>query len=372
MKKTVEERSMSAKRIKNWLRYTIGVPAVVLVLVFIIMFICDPYFHFHGPLKGLSYRITEERYVNNGIVKNFNYDAVITGSSMNQNFKTTTMDSLFGTNAVKVPFSGAGFQEVSDNLRVALESGNEIKYVLWGLDYNGLNRDYDWQGYENFPEYLYDNNPWNDLSYVFNKSILLEGLFNNLVHTVTGQPTTTFDEYSSWEVGSGWEVINRTYRRSKEILPMEEITEKEINRVTDNIRNNIVELVKDYPDTTFLLFYTPYSALYWESIYRDGWLFKQIEMEKIATQMLLECENVRLFNFSKETEITGDVLCYRDKEHYIASVNELILQWILEGRGLVTGENYEDTLAWEREYYTVYDYDRLYQGYEQYKIPWEE
>ena len=368
----VKEKSMAEKRIKQWFLGTVIVTAGILAIVFITMFICDPYFHFHGPIKGLSYRMTEERYINNGIVKNFDYDTVITGSSMNQNFKTTDMDSLFGTKSVKVPFSGAGFQEVSDNLRVALESGNEIKYVLWGLDYNGLNRDYDWQGYENFPEYLYDNNPWNDLSYVFNKSILLEGLFNNMVHTLTGQPSTSFDEYSSWEVGSGWEVINRTYRRSKEILPMEEITKQEIKRVTDNIGKNIVELAKDYPDTTFLLFYTPYSALYWESIYRDGWLYKQIEMEKIATEMLLECENIRLFNFNKKTEITGDVLCYRDKEHYVAAVNELILRWMAEGEGLVTRDNYEETLDWEREHYTSYDYDSLYHGYEQYKIPWEE
>ena len=343
-----------------------------MLAVFGIMYFMDPYFHFHGPIEGLSYRLTEERYINNGIVKNFDYDAIITGSSMNQNFKTTIMDELFDTKAVKVPFSGAGFQEVSDNLRVALESKNEIKYVLWGLDYNGLNREYDWQGYENFPEYLYDNNPWNDLSYVFNKSILLEGLFNNIIRTLTDKPTTTFDEYSAWEVGSGWEVISRTYRRSGEILPMEEISEKEILRVRENIQRNIVELVKDYPDTTFLLFYTPYSALYWESIYRDGWLDKQLEMEKMTTEMLLMCENVRLFNFNDETDITGDVMYYRDKEHYVASVNDLILQWISQGKGLVTRENYEDSLKWEKEYYTSYDYDSLYLGYEQYKIPWEE
>ena len=35
--------------------------------------------------------------------------------------------------------------------------------VIWGIDYLGLNRDYDYQSYESYPTYLYDNNPLNDV-----------------------------------------------------------------------------------------------------------------------------------------------------------------------------------------------------------------
>lgn len=341
----------------------------ILFLLFFVMLYFDPYFHFHGPLPGLSYRLTEERYINNGIARNFKYDAVITGSSMNQNFKTSTMDNLFETTAVKIPFSGAGFEEVADHIRVALESNNEVKIVLWGIDYNGLNRDYNWQGYEEYPEYLYDKNPFNDLSYIYNKSILLEGLFNNLIYTLTGQQTTTFDEYSSWEAGRGWESISGTYRRSENVLPMEEMDEEERQRVTQNIERNLVSLAKDYPDIHFILFYTPYSALYWESLYRDGWLEKQLEMEKLATSLLLSCDNISLFNFNDKIEVTTDLNNYRDKEHYVAEINEMILRWIDEGEGLVTKENYIQKIEEIREYYLNYDYDSLYVGYEQFMKP---
>ena len=53
------------------------------------------------------------------------------------------MDELFGTRAVKVPFSGAGFKEIRENLERAFESDNQIKYVLWGIDYNALLKDAD-------------------------------------------------------------------------------------------------------------------------------------------------------------------------------------------------------------------------------------
>lgn len=343
-----------------------------LCVIMALMIFFDPYFHFHGPIQGISYRISEERYINDGIVKNFEYDALITGSSMNQNFKTSTMDALFGTTSIKVPFSGAGYEEISDNIRRALEHNENLKLVLWGLDYNGLNRDYDWQGYEEYPEYLYDKNPLNDVSYIFNKNILVEGLVNNILQTLSGEPTTTFDEYSSWDVGSGWDRIAEFYQRTPGILPMETITEEEVERVTLNIQKNIVDLAKDYPDTQFILFYAPYSALYWEFTYRYGWLEKQLEMEKIATELMLECENISLFNFHSETQITGDLNNYRDKEHYVDEINDLILQWIVEKRGLVTRDNYLETIAWEWNYYIDYDYDSLYEGYEHYMIPSEE
>ena len=360
---------MTEKKQKKWFWTTFFMTAGALLTILLLMVVIDPYFHFHGPLKGVSYRLNSERYMNNGIARHFEYDAVITGSSMNQNFKTSLMDELLGTNAVKVPFSGAAFEEIKDNLEVALNSGNEVKYVLWGLDYNGLNREYDWQGYSEYPEYLYDDNLWNDTSYVFNKTILFEGLLNTFLWNLSGEETTTFDEYSTWDGGRGWDSISRSYRRSAEILPMEVITEEEIERVTRNINENIVKMAKAYPETEFILFYTPYSALYWESIYRKGWLEKQIQMEQIATELMLGCENITLFNFCRETQITDEIGYYRDKEHYVAEINDLILQWIAQGRGLVTKENYKENLAWELEYYRNFDYDTLYVGYEEYKVP---
>ena len=47
----------------------------------------------------------------------------------------------------------------------------------------------------------------------------------------------------------------------------------------------------------------------------------------------------------------------------MAEINGLILQWITEGKGLVTKDNYEEIIDWEREYYMNYNYDSLYEEY---------
>lgn len=349
---------------KKWFLGTLAGTVTVLILILLAMVIVDPYFHYHGKIPGISYRLYHERYINSGIVKNFEYDTIITGSSMNQNFKTSQLDELWGVNSIKVPYSGAGFREIKTTLEKAFESDNEIKYVLWGLDYNGLLREGYWKGYEEYPEYLYDNNLLNDVSYVWNKELIFQGLITDLLMTLQGEEGTTFDEYSSWDAGRGWESISKTYWRSEEVLPMQQqLEEVEGYLIRDNVGRNIAELAKAHPETKFILFYTPYSALYWESIYRDGTLEKQLLSEKIATEILLECENIHLFTFCQETEITGNINNYRDKEHYVAEINDMILQWITEGKGLVTKDNYEEIIAWEREYYMNYDYDTLYEEY---------
>ena len=51
---------------------------------------------------------------------------------------------------------------------------------------------------------------------------------------------------------------------------------------------------------------------------------------------------------------------YRDKEHYVTEINELILQWITEGRGRVNKEDYQELIEWEKEYYMNFNYDSLY------------
>ena len=122
---------MTEKKQKKWFLATVLTTVSILLMILLVMVIIDPYFHFHGPVKGISYRLYSERYMNSGIARHFDYDALITGSSMNQNFKTTQMDSLFGTKAIKIPFSGAGFEEIKDNIEIALNSKNDVKYVLW-------------------------------------------------------------------------------------------------------------------------------------------------------------------------------------------------------------------------------------------------
>ncbi len=353
---------MEQKVAKRWFRNCILTVLTMLGLIIVVVYIFDPYFHFHKPFSFVSYRLYDERYINDGISRHFEFDTIITGTSMVQNFKTSELDALYGGQSVKETFSGAGYQEISQNLERALERNDDLKTVFWGVDYNGLIRDKAWCSYENYPDYMYDDIVWNDVAYVFNKDVLYHGVLTNIAMTLTGQESTTMDEYSSWRKDTGLEYIMQTYDRENHFTDVSPILrEDEAELLRENITQNIVDLANKYPDITFYLFYTPYSICYWDNLYLEKSMERQFQAEQLATELMLDCPNIKLYNFFDQYDVITDTDNYRDKEHYAYWINSQILEWMAEGTGLVTKDNYLERLEKEREFYTNYDYEAIYE-----------
>ena len=356
---------MEEQLAKKWFIKCTVTLILALALVAAVMVIVDPYFHYHKPLSFLSYRLYEERYINDGISRNFEFDAIITGTSMAQNFKPSEMDALFGTRSVKETFSGAGYQELSENLERALNRNPELKTVLWVVDYNGFLREYDWKQYDNYPTYLYDDNVFNDAAYLFNKSVLYHGVFSNIKMTLAGTESTTMDEYSSWERDCGLEAIMQSYDRENVTIPSgTDFGQAEYDTVVKTIDTNIVQLISQYPSVTFYLVYPPYSICYFDALVLKGTLDRQLKAEQTATELLLECPNVKLYNFFDQYEVICNPDYYCDDGHYNSEINSRILQWISEDTGLVTKDNYLEKLEREREFFSGYDYDSIYEDYD--------
>ena len=83
--------------------------------------------------------------------------------------------------------------------------------------------------------------------------------------------------------------------------------------------------------------------------------------EKAATELLLQCPNVRLYNFFDRYPVVCNPDYYCDDGHYNAEVSSMILGWMAEGTGLVTKENYLEKIEEELEFYLNYDYDSIYE-----------
>ena len=141
---------------------------------------------------------------------------------------------------------------------------------------------------------------------------------------------------------------------------LEGLTEEERVMVTETVQENLIDLIQKYPDTTFYLFYTPYSIFYWDQQNQEGLMQGQFEAEQIATEMLLQCHNVKLYNFHNHHEVIENPDYYRDKEHYIPEINTRILEWMTTDDDLVTADNYLQRLEEEKNYYLNYDYESLF------------
>ncbi len=147
---------------KNFFKINILGIILILSLTAILMIIIDPYFHYHKPLSFLSYRLGNQRYINNGIIKHFDYNAIITGTSMTENFKSSQFNKMFNVNSIKVPFAGVSYKEINDNVEMALKNKKNIKCILRGLDYGKINENFEKMFYDAYPTYLYDYSIFNN------------------------------------------------------------------------------------------------------------------------------------------------------------------------------------------------------------------
>ena len=339
-----------------------------LVAVAFITALVDPLFHYHAPLPGMSYSLYDERYQNNGIVKHFDYDAMITGTSMTENTKTSEADALFGTNAVKTCFMGGSYREISENIRTALEYNPDLKLVIRATDQFDLITPSDKHVSTDpdavfvYPTYLTDDNPFNDVEYLLNKSLLSDAI-TNVKMTLTHTPSTTFDEYANWMnmYTFGRDPVLASYSRPPASDKIIDLTEEDRNLIRDNLKKNVLDLANDYPDVTFYVWIPPYSICYYDVEDRKGTLGRSLDAMEYECELLCDTDNIRLFAFSDREDIVTDLSHYKDMAHYDEAVNSLLLHAMASGEGRITPDNINDYMSAVRTLYENYDYDSIYE-----------
>lgn len=351
----------------KWVLLFISIFMLFLTAVISLTVIVDPFFHYHKPLNRLEYplSLSKTRYLNLGIIKNFEYDAIITGSSLTDSFRVSEFDDLFGTHAIKVPFGGGTYKEVNDNLTVAAECNPDLKIIFRCLDYHQLLSEADAMSYADdfYPRYLYDDCLWNDVKYVLNKSILFEDVLPVFRYTAQGNKTTDFDTYCNWAKDAVFskETTDGNYTfPEKGTGDFYEITEAHYSTITKNIFQNATKLVEENPEIDFYFYFPPCNIYFWNNHYQAGTILVQLDAEKYVIEMLLQYKNVHLFSFFTEYDLICNLDEYIDTMHYSENVHSQILKWIADGTHELTLDNYESYCLEERNFYLNFDYDSLY------------
>lgn len=344
---------------KKGLRSTIYAITGILIFLVIIQVVVDPYFHYHKPIT--KYRLNDERYINDGIARHFDYDAIITGNSLCQNFSTFQYDELFGTNSVKLPYSGAGYKEIWESLGRALEYNDGVKEVLVCMDLQDLDREADWERYEGNPTYLYDDNVFNDIKYIFNKDAIYRGTLYNLIWTVTGHENTSMDEYSTWERETGPEVACSYLKPVTDdmVADSQVFDEEDKDRETKNLTQNVIKVIEANPNVIFRLVIPPSSIARWCEYYERGEVQYRIDSLEYALSVLLHYNNVEVYAFDDAFDITTDLNKYSDTIHYDSETNEWMLIQINEGKHRITNRSRSVYSEKTMKYYSGYIYDRL-------------
>ena len=349
---------------KHWCIMVVLITVSVLLICGAATAIVDPFFHYHAPLKSLEYPMDAPRYQNDGIIKNYSYDAVITGSSMTENFRASELDALFGVNSVKVPLSAGSMREVSDQLQRGIQANPNIKMVVRSLDLYMLLWDKDYVREFDYPSYLYDDHLLNDVNYLLNKETLFDYTMQVFAYTRAGNKTPDFDAYCRWEEmqSFGPEVVLRDFVREEWNAEQPSLPAETVELVRENVMQNIISLARSNPDIQFYYYFPPYNIVFWANQQKNK---RWLQAGEIASEMMLECDNIHLFSFMNDYERITDLSYYMDTQHHKAEINSFILQSMRKGEYRLTKENNRAYWKELEEYLRSFDYDAFLeeQGY---------
>lgn len=359
---------MNTINIKAWLISWLIIVISMLCIIGGVVYKVDPFFHFHYPeVDKYFYTLSNQRGQNDGICKHFDYDALITGTSMVENFRTSEADDLYGHRFVKVPFSGGSFAEINDNIERSLNSNPNLKLVIRCLDtslfiYPG-NRLLGANGV--CPYYLYDENPFNDVEYLFNRDILFYRVYQMELDTKSygfNSGITSFDDYSRWQERVSFGISNVCpggITVSENVTECVQLTDSEKKMIDDNINQNVTSIAELYPDVDFYYYYPPYSIITWNLWRNERKLYKYLEAEAYITERIVSHDNIHLFSFNNRTDITTDLNNYKDDSHYASWINSLILKWMRDDQYRLTENNFKEYLKEEYDFYTTFDYESI-------------
>ncbi len=326
----------------------------------------DPFFHYHAPLPGFPYLVDNQLSQNPGMAAYMEYDSVILGSSMTVNFQTTWFQELMDLNTLKLSYSAAYPKDQANIMDIIFKSKNNqgqrrLKKVFLGVDVITYTGGVEETKYP-IPEYLYDDDILNDIQYVLNKDVLLNYILRQVADP---EATDLSNVYASWwtEEYYSQEWVLHNYSdppRTQEETPGDAY----LAAVEKNLAENICPYIEENPQTEFVVFFPPYSILFWNDVLKENHLEATLEEYRYIAERLNAYENVEVYFFPDREEIICDLNNYADYSHYHPRFNRYMAECFAKGEQRVAkegeeGEGIDGHLARMREIALAFDYEGL-------------
>ena len=322
----------------------------------------DPFFHYHAPLTDFPYIVDNQLSQNPGMARNMTYNACIIGSSMTVNFDTDDFKDICGFDTLKLSYSGAYPKDDSNILEIIYDEGslsrktNGMDAVFFAMDIPVMAADTDTVKYPR-PEYLYDDNIFNDVKYLLNKDVLFQYIFRPIVQ---GKGSDLSEIYFSWWTPEYYNIqwVMHTYEEPEKV-DEEMAADTLIPATQENLDVNILPYVEAHPETEFYFFFPPYSILYWHNVMQENTLEATFTQYQYVADRLLDYDNVHLFYFQDMEEVT-DLNNYADYSHYKPEINKYMVECFKKGdHEIKSTKEMEDALSKMRAIIDGFDFETL-------------
>lgn len=326
---------------KKWVTTTISLFLVMLLILGSITFVVDPLYQYR-------YDENDNYYLNSkfscaGLIKNYPYDSVMLGSSMTQNFDPDVFEKKMGLDLLKVNIGGMTVPETCFYLEY-INRHSDCKKVFFSVDLQRFATPPD-EAEFNIPQYLI-NGYEDDYRYLLGSEVytrflpvdlLIKGLeIANIEIPYSFEKATDIDELGSWyeDYSYGEDVVLNHLQTNG--FGAYDIEAKGLGAsVNENIDLLIETLSALDKDTEYILFFPPYSSLFWVYAKQNGIFEIFCDAKERIFELAQELENVTIFDFHN-LELTADFENYRDISHYTKDINDYLVECFADGTGIVT------------------------------------
>ena len=357
----MQKEGENMTQFKRWLLIFGIIVVLGLGAVAGLVYAVDPFFQYHKPIEGFPYIVDHQVNMNPGLAKNMDYDSILLGSSMTVSFNTDWFQECMGLKTQKLSYNGAYPKDQGNIMDIVFDAkGDSVEQVFLCIDELNYSGDVEQTKFE-IPKYLYDKNYFNDVKYLLNKDVVLDYILR-----AAADPKDKSDWnmiYKPW-----WQ--DEHYQKAIVLMYYEPSPEAEVapradeflERIEANLETNILPYIEEHPETTFTIFYPPYSILYWNNVCREKRLDVVMEKYRYMTHRLLEYDNVEIFFFQNQEEIICNLNNYADYTHYHGRICRYMVECFANGACRVTKDNLEEEL--ERLYQLAANYD--------YEVIWDD
>ncbi len=315
---------------------------VMSMIVCSAIYVVDPYFQFR--VRDNQY-FMNTKYVDAGLVKNYDYDTVIIGSCMIQNYDISKFNSLLEVNAVKIGSAGLTPDGIIDYTLLANRVGKARNYYL-NIDFisfgsKGDDEAIGLQEELNLNEYYYllEDNMLSKLKYMFGYEAWFRFMpvdFGLIAYRAVGGNTscgkigtrTSIAHNGEWsdEYVYGEEAVMS--RKNQEIVCLDETEKEELLQAMKADMDNFIDRI-DFTQGSYTFIFPPYSYLFWE----DAKAANTYEVYVEAKEYMIEKIKQRggtVYDF-QSIEKTHDLDYYTDTIHYSKYMNDYMIECMAAG-----------------------------------------
>ena len=329
----------------SWPRYlhTLLLTTLVCVLVtYTWILLVDAYdtIWFSPPLKREPIG-KNQRFSYPALARNPSFESLILGTSSIRLLNPRELNPALDASFVNLAMNAATPYEQSQILGLFVRHHPKIRYLLHGVDDFWCNpsRPSDQLTKRPFPAWMYDENRWNDLLYLFDSATLKQtwGQFRNLLGLRT--PTQGRDGYTVFVPPESMYDLNKVQAKiygneaphlKPDFEPPPEVSQDQISGWTFPNLVMLGEMLKSLPaDTTKVLILPPYHQFHMPA---PGSIAaaQHVECKTRITRLAAETPNTTLIDFMFRSPITLEDENYWDPEHYRVGIATLIGESVVE------------------------------------------